>query len=116
MYHRDEFTLTNHVGAEMREPRPVRYMFTPTGLYFGSQLPCASVAHQAIVVGDPNGGDGILTSELRRIGSNEVEQETQFHVTLSPAIVDRLNKAAVIGYTQMTDREILQEGKPIWFR
>jgi hypothetical protein len=100
----------------MPEPRPVRYMFTPTGLYFGSQLPCASVAHQAIVVGDPNGGDGVLTSELRRIGGNKVEQETRFHVTLPPAMADHLNKAAVIGYTQMTDGEILQEGKPMRFR
>ena len=97
----------------MRESRPVRYLFTPTGPYFSSQLPCASVAHQAIIVGDPNGQGGVLTSELRRIGGNKVEQETKFHVTLANTTVEQLNKAAVIGYTQMTDREILREGKPM---
>jgi hypothetical protein len=99
----------------MRESRPVRYLFTPTGPYFSSQLPCASVAHQAIIVGDPNGQGGVLTSELRRIGSNKVEQETKFHVTLANTTVEQLNKAAVIGYTQMTDREILREGKSMLF-
>jgi hypothetical protein len=89
-------------------------MFTPTGLPFGSQLPCDSISHQAIVVGDPNGQDGVLTSELRRIG-NEVEQNTQFHVTLAPTRAKQLNKASVIGYTQMTDQMIFHEGKPMLF-
>jgi hypothetical protein len=86
---------------------------TPTGLHVGSQFPFVSLAHQAVVVGDPNGRDGILTSELRRINRNDVEQQTVFPVMLAPARIEELNKATIIGYTQKTDGEIFQEGKPM---
>jgi hypothetical protein len=85
-------------------------MSTPTALPFGSRLPCASVAHKALVVGDPNNPAGVLTSELRPIGANGVEQETHFHIILAPSMVEQLNRAAVIGYTHMNNQEILQEG------
>jgi hypothetical protein len=91
-------------------PRPIRYMSTPTTLPFSIRLPCVSVAHKALVVGDPNSPDGVLTSELRPISDNGVEEETHFHVMLSPAMVAQLNRAAVIGYTYMDNQEILREG------
>jgi hypothetical protein len=96
-----------------RQPRPVRFMFTPTGLHFGSQFPFVSIAHQAVVVGDPNSRDGVLTSELRRIDRNDVEQQTIFPATLAPATVEELKKATIIGYTQKTDGEIFHAGKPM---
>ena len=105
--------LTSHISPQIQQHRPVRYMFTPTRLYFGSRLPCDSVSHQAVVVGDPNSPDGVLTSELRPFGANQVEHETHYAVMLAPSQVKRLNRAAVLGYTQMTDREILREGEPV---
>jgi hypothetical protein len=81
-------------------------MYTATGLRF---LSSESVAHQSVVVGEPNGRHGIVKSELRRTG-NGVEQKTNVYVKLPRTLIKKLNKTAVIGFTRMTDQEIVQEG------
>jgi len=90
--------------------RPIRYVYEPTGLGLCSRFPCQSVSHLVMIVGDPNGKDGVITSELLRTGRKEVAHNTVFNVKLPIAMIDQLDKMPIVGYTSMTDSEICEEG------
>lgn len=88
--------------------RAVRLLSSPSGAVLGSQFPWASIAHQTLVIGDPNDKDGV---ELLRIDEKNVKQRTLFKVKLSSCKVKGLKEAAILGYTLMSDSEIRQKGK-----
>jgi hypothetical protein len=79
---------------------------SPSGVILGSQFAWASLAHQELVIGNLNDKNGIVTSELLRIDGSKVMQWTKFHVQLSSRKAMQLSKAAIIGYTRMSDLEI----------
>jgi hypothetical protein len=109
-YHRGGFLMPR---SETQDPtiqaRPVRFVFTPTGLISGFGLPFDSVAHQIVIVGDPIGQDEVLLSQLLRVGNGVEEMTTR--VVLAPALAELYNKAQVVGYTLWTDMEIKEAGK-----
>jgi hypothetical protein len=89
--------------------RAVRRLSSPSGAVLGSQLPWGSIAHQALVIGDPNDKDGVVRSELFRIDAKNVKQKTSSK--LSSFMVRQLKEADILGYTLMSNLEIQQTGK-----
>lgn len=84
--------------------RMVRCIHSPTGT---SPLRWRSIAHWAVVVGDPSSENGVVTSEMVRDGDG-VTHLTKLNVKLSSKLVER---AIVMGYTRMSDEEIGDKGK-----
>jgi hypothetical protein len=93
--------------------RPVRRLSSPSGVILGSKFSWASIAHQELVIGDPNDNDGVVTSELRRIDGSKVEQCTLFHVRLSSSRAKQLNEATIMGYTSLSNLEIEQKAMEV---